>query len=275
MHGFLFNRGEKMSKSVGNVVSPASLVAAYGLDPVRYFFLREVPFGQDGNYSHEAIVQRINADLANDLGNLAQRSLSMIARNCAGAAPDPREAEPSPDDLAMLARADALLGEARRHMESFLIHLYVGAVFDVVAEANRYFANAEPWKLAKSDPARMRLVLYVTIETLRIAAILLQPVMPASMGKLLDLLAVPADARDLRGGWRRGDGRGPPRRARTPRAGQARCPRRRRSSRATSSPRRRREPAVSSTAIAISTFPTSPTNSTPSSSAPTPPASSG
>ena len=92
VHGFLFNRGEKMSKSVGNVVEPSRLVAAYGVDPLRYFFLREVPFGQDGNYSHEAIVQRINADLANDLGNLAQRSLSMIAKNCAGAVPDWREA---------------------------------------------------------------------------------------------------------------------------------------------------------------------------------------
>ncbi len=96
VHGFLFNRGEKMSKSVGNVVSPASLVAAYGLDPVRYFFLREVPFGQDGSYSHEAIVARLNADLANDLGNLAQRSLSMIAKNCGGKTPDWREATPAP-----------------------------------------------------------------------------------------------------------------------------------------------------------------------------------
>ena len=95
----------------------------------------------------------------------------------------------------MLARADALVGEARRHMQSFLIHLYVGGRFEVVSEANRYFANAEPWKLAKTDPARMRLVLYVTIETLRIAAILLQPVMPESMGRLLDLLAVAPDAR--------------------------------------------------------------------------------
>ena len=121
----------------------------------------------------------------------------MIAKNCEGRVPDPREAAPSPEDLAMLARADALLGQARRHMESFLIHLYVGAVFDIVAEANRYFANAEPWKLNKTDPARMRLVLYVTVETLRIAAILLQPVMPASMGKLLDLLSVPPAARSF------------------------------------------------------------------------------
>ncbi len=195
VHGFLFNRGEKMSKSVGNVVSPADLVTAYGLDPVRYFFLREVPFGQDGNYSHEAIVSRMNADLANDIGNLAQRSLSMIARNCASAVPDPLSAPPRAEDLTMLGRADAILGESRRHMRGYLIHLYVGAVFDVVAETNRYFANAEPWKLAKSDQARMRLVLYVTIETLRICAILLQPIMPGSMGKLLDLLGVPADQR--------------------------------------------------------------------------------
>ena len=207
VHGFLFNRGEKMSKSVGNVVSPADLVAAYGLDPVRYFFLREVPFGQDGSYSHEAIVNRMNADLANDIGNLAQRSLSMIARNCASAIPDPQDAMPAPEDLALLARADALVGEARRHMGSFLIHLYVGAVFDVVAETNRYFANAEPWKLAKSDPARMRLVLYVTIEALRVSAILLQPVIPGSMGKLLDLLGVPADRRSF-AALEAGDARG-------------------------------------------------------------------
>ncbi len=195
VHGFLFNRGEKMSKSVGNVVSPASLVAAYGLDPVRYFFLREVPFGQDGSYSHEAIVARMNADLANDLGNLAQRSLTMIARNCGGSVPDWREASPAAEDLAMLARADTLVGEARRHMQSFALHLYIGAVFDVASQANRYFANAEPWRLAGTDPARMRLVLYATIETLRIAAILLQPAMPASMGALLDLLSVAPQAR--------------------------------------------------------------------------------
>ena len=192
VHGFLFNRGEKMSKSVGNVVSPASLIADYGLDPVRYFFLREVPFGQDGNYSHEAIVARMNADLANDLGNLAQRSLSIVARNGAAV---PAPGAPAPADLELLAAADALAAIARDHMRGFHIHLYIGAVMDVIAAANRYFANAEPWRLAKSDPERMRVVLYVTLETLRIAAILLQPVMPSAMTKLLDLLAVPADRR--------------------------------------------------------------------------------
>jgi methionyl-tRNA synthetase len=195
VHGFLFNRGEKMSKSIGNVVSPASLVDAYGLDPVRYFFLREVTFGHDGSYSHEAIVARMNADLANDFGNLAKRSLTMIAKNCAGRAPDWRGAAAAKEDLAMLARADGLAGDARRHMRGFALHLYIGAVFEAVSEANRYFANAEPWRLARTDPARMGLVLYVTIETLRIAAILLQPIMPGSMGALLDLLAVAPETR--------------------------------------------------------------------------------
>ena len=194
VHGFLFNRGEKMSKSVGNVVSPADLVVNYGLDPVRYFLLRETPWGQDGNYSHELIVNRMNADLANDLGNLAQRSLTIVARNGAAV---PEADSFAPADAQMLNAAYAALDLARGHMRAFQLHLYIGAVMETVGAANRYFANAEPWKLAKSDPARMKAVLYVTLETLRVAAILLQPVMPGSMGKLLDLLAVPESKRNF------------------------------------------------------------------------------
>jgi methionyl-tRNA synthetase len=194
VHGFLFNRGEKMSKSVGNVISPTTLAEHYGVDPLRYFFLREVPFGQDGNYSHEAIVARITADLANDLGNLAQRSLSIVARNGA-AVPAIDENRLAEADREMLATTDALLGLARVHMRVFHFHLYIGAVMDAVGAANRYFANAEPWKLAKTDPERMAAVLYVTLETLRVAAILLQPVMPSAMARLLDLLAVAPENR--------------------------------------------------------------------------------
>jgi len=194
VHGFLFNRGEKMSKSTGNVVSPASLVSEYGVDQLRYFFLREVPFGQDGNYSHEAIVQRINADLANDLGNLAQRSLSMIARNCGGVVPDGKFVI-TQDSRDLLEQIDSLVGTARYHMASFAIHQYLAAVFDVIARTNRYFATNEPWKLAKTDPDHMRTVLYVTVEALRVVGTLLQPVMPAAMSKLLDLLAVAPDER--------------------------------------------------------------------------------
>jgi len=197
VHGFLFNRGEKMSKSVGNVVDPMELARLYGVDALRYFFLREVPFGQDGSYSQEAIVQRMNADLANDLGNLAQRSLSIIARNCGGAIPDWRDGVLSPEGRALLARADDLVHVAREHMKTFALHLYLGAVFEVVAEANRYFAAAEPWRLARSNPAQMRIVLYVTAEVLRIVAILLQPAMPASMEKLLDQLGVDLRSRSF------------------------------------------------------------------------------
>jgi methionyl-tRNA synthetase len=194
-HGFVFNRGEKMSKSVGNVIDPFNLIKAYGRDPVRYFFLREVPFGQDGNYSHEAIVQRINADLANDLGNLAQRSLSMIARNCSGVLPE--EGALTADDKQLLADTDALLHTARAAMKVQQIHQYLNAVWAVVADANRYFAAAAPWALRKTDPARMGTVLYVAAEVIRQVAILAQPAMPESAGKLLDLLGVGADGRDF------------------------------------------------------------------------------
>jgi methionyl-tRNA synthetase len=188
-HGFLFSRGEKMSKSVGNVVDPFNLADQYGVDQVRYFFLREVPFGQDGNYNHEAIVARINADLANDLGNLAQRSLSMIAKQLDGVLPEPGEF--SDNDKAMLAQADGMLELARTAMATQQIHQALNAVWAVVAEANRYFAGEAPWALAKTDPARQRTVLYVTAEVVRQVAILAQPVMPESSAKMLDSLGIP------------------------------------------------------------------------------------
>ena len=193
VHGFLFSRGEKMSKSVGNVVAPADLVRTYGQDQTRYFFLREVPFGQDGNYSHEAIVNRVNADLANDLGNLAQRSLSMIAKNCGGKVPVCGAL--SDADKEILAAADGIHAEARTAHETHAINKALDAIWRVVADANRYFAGQEPWALKKTDPARMDTVLYVTAEVLRIVGTLAQPYVPSSAAKLLDLLAVPADQR--------------------------------------------------------------------------------
>jgi methionyl-tRNA synthetase len=194
-HGFVFNRGEKMSKSVGNVIDPGALVAHYGLDQLRYFLLREIPFGQDGNYSHEAIVNRTNADLANDLGNLAQRSLSMIAKNCDAKVPQPGAFTDA--DEAILAQAVAALDTARKAVGSQALHLALAAIFGVVAEANRYFASQEPWALRKTDTARMETVLYVTAEVIRRVGILCQPFIPGSAGKLLDILAVPADKRDF------------------------------------------------------------------------------
>jgi methionyl-tRNA synthetase len=194
-HGFLFNRGEKMSKSVGNVVDPFNLADQYGVDQMRYFFLREVPFGQDGNYNHEAIVARINADLANDLGNLAQRSLSMIAKQLGGVLPAPGEF--SDNDKAILAQADAMLAQSRAAMATQQIHQWLNAVWAVVAEANRYFAGEAPWALAKTDPARQKTVLYVTAEVVRQIAILAAPAMPEASAKLLDSLGIPANARNF------------------------------------------------------------------------------
>ena len=192
-HGFLFNRGEKMSKSVGNVVDPISLAGAYGVDPIRYFLLREVPFGQDGNYSHEGIVQRINADLANDLGNLAQRSLSMIAKNCGGAVPEPGALTDA--DKTILAAADGLLPRVEAEIDAFAIHRALELIWGLIADANRYFAGEEPWAHKKTNPERMGTILYVTAEVVRQAAILVQAAMPESGAKLLDLLSVPATAR--------------------------------------------------------------------------------
>ncbi len=193
VHGFLFNRGEKMSKSVGNVIDPLQLIGQYGLDPFRYFFLREVPFGQDGNYSHEAIVNRTNADLANDLGNLAQRSLSMLAKNCKGRVPQPGPFTEA--DTALLEQSAALVGKSRALMQDFSLHLILAEIWRVVGEANRYFASEEPWIKRKTDPARMGTILYVTAEVLRRIAILVQPFIPRSASKLLDLLGTAEEAR--------------------------------------------------------------------------------
>jgi methionyl-tRNA synthetase len=192
-HGFLFNRGEKMSKSVGNVIDPFALADTYGVDQFRYFFLREVPFGQDGNYSHEAIINRINADLANDLGNLAQRSLTMINKQLGGLLSKPGVF--SDNDQAILAAADDMIGAAREHMKTQQLHQVLNTVWAVVADANRYFAGEAPWALAKTDPARQGTVLYVTAEVLRQVGIMCQPFMPTSAGKLLDLLGLPQGER--------------------------------------------------------------------------------
>lgn len=194
-HGFLLNRGEKMSKSVGNVVDPFAIIKEYGLDQLRYFLLREVPFGQDGVYSHQAIVSRTNADLANDLGNLAQRSLSMIAKNCDGCVPAYDLFKEQ--DTELFSECDRALEIARGAMAKQAPHIALTAIFSVVADANRYFATEEPWVLRKTDLKRFGTVLFTTIEVLRRVGIMVLPFIPQSAAKLLDLLAVPSDKRQL------------------------------------------------------------------------------
>jgi methionyl-tRNA synthetase len=196
-HGFLLNRGEKMSKSVGNVIDPVALVEKFGVDQVRYFLLREVPFGQDGSYSDEAMITRINTDLANELGNLAQRSLSMVAKNLDGIVPAPGDF--TLDDVELLSAAEGLLERVRADFDAQAMHLGLEAIWLMLGAANKYFSAQQPWVLRKSeseaDQVRFRTVLYTTCEAVRIAALLIQPVMPESAGKLLDLLAQPVEQR--------------------------------------------------------------------------------
>jgi len=194
-HGFLTVRGEKMSKSVGNVLDPMALVERYGSDAVRYFFAREVPFGRDGSFSDEAIVNRVNADLANDLGNLSQRCLSMITKNCSGVVTQGSGLKEI--DRALIAQMDACAGTVQQAMESYEIHSYASQVMSVVSEANRYFAAQEPWALKKTDPDRMSAILYTAAEIVRQAAILLSPIIPIGCKKLLDGLAIAEDGRDF------------------------------------------------------------------------------
>lgn len=186
IHGFLNNNGVKMSKSLGNVVAPSEWVDQYGLDQLRFFLLREVPFGADGAYSHEAIVGRMNADLANNLGNLAQRSLSMVGKNCGAAVPAP--AGFAPQDEALLEAADALMEFSRDAYSRQEFSRSLEGIWTVLGDTNAYFAEQQPWVLRKTDTERMQTVLYVTLEVLRKVALLVQPVMPGSAGALLDAL---------------------------------------------------------------------------------------
>ncbi len=194
-HGWWTNEGEKISKSLGNIIDPLELIKSYGLDQVRYFLMREVPFGRDGDFSRQAFVHRINGDLANDLGNLAQRSLSMIAKNCGATMPQPGIF--TDDDIRILEAAGDILETLRGHFDRQTIHRGLAKIWRVVRDANAYFAFQEPWALKKTDPDRMNTVLYVTAEVIRQLVILTQPVMPDSCTILLNQLGVGADARDF------------------------------------------------------------------------------
>jgi len=194
-HGWWTVEGEKMSKSLGNVIDPRDLVDAYGLDAVRFFLLREVPFGNDGDFSRRSLVNRLNTELANDLGNLAQRSLSLIARNCAGALPAHGSA--TPEDQALLAQARALPEKLRAAIDRQAFHEALEDVWKVIRASNAYIDHQAPWALRKTDLDRMAMVLRVLADVLRVVATVLQPFMPDAMEKMLDQLAVPADARQL------------------------------------------------------------------------------
>lgn len=194
-HGWWTIDGAKMSKSVGNVVDPMALVDRFGVDPVRFFLLREVPFGGDGDFSVRALIGRMNVELANDLGNLAQRSLSLVAKNCGGLLP---EAGPHTEaDSALLDAARALPGKLRGLIDRQMLHDALEEIWRVIRAGNAYIDHQAPWALRKTDLTRMGHVLRVLADTLRIIAIVLQPFMPGSMGRMLDQLGVPATARSF------------------------------------------------------------------------------
>ncbi len=194
-HGWWTVEGEKMSKSLGNVIEPRKLVETYGLDQVRYFLMREKPFGGDGTISHQALVTRINVELANDLGNLAQRTLTLIARNCAGRLPG-RGAE-TEDDRVLLEEAGALSDAARTRIDRQAFHEALEEIWKPVRAANAYIDRQAPWALSKTDPARMGAVLRVLTDVLRVVATLLQAFMPGAMARMLDQLGVAPDARAI------------------------------------------------------------------------------
>ncbi|MCX7373105.1 MAG: methionine--tRNA ligase [Alphaproteobacteria bacterium] len=192
-HGWWTNEGQKISKSLGNVIDPVALVDEFGLDAVRYFMLREVPFGQDGDFSRKALVNRLNGELADALGNLANRVLSLLARNCEGHLPAPAAAT----EAGFAALLVALPAVMTARMERQEFHNALEAVFEVIREANAYITREAPWALKKTDPTRMEAVLRNMHDALRVFATLLQPFMPGTMAKLLDQLGVPAELRDF------------------------------------------------------------------------------
>jgi methionyl-tRNA synthetase len=185
-HGFLLSRGEKMSKSVGNVVDPMVLADRFGVDALRYFLLREVTFGQDGSYSAEAIVNRANAELANSFGNLAQRTLSMIYKNLGGVLPVPGDAVADRELLAAVEEATAK--EMPEAFDRFAFSVGIEAWLKAVFACNAYVDTQAPWALRKTDPERMAAVLGTLVVAVRELTRAIAPIIPASADKLLSLI---------------------------------------------------------------------------------------
>lgn len=194
-HGWWTVEGEKMSKSTGNFIDARPLVDEFGLDTVRFFLLREVPFGNDGDFSRKALISRTNAELANGIGNLAQRTLSFVAKNAGGVVPPKGTLHET--DHVLLAEADALPEKVRAAVRRLAFHDALDEVWKLIRAADGYIDHQAPWTLKKTDTTRMNTVLFVLVSVLRTTGILLQPFMPDSMGKLLDQLGVAATARQF------------------------------------------------------------------------------
>ena len=192
-HGWWTNQGQKISKSLGNIIDPFELVKKYGLDQVRYFLLREVPFGNDGDFSHSAMISRANGELANDYGNLVQRVLSMIYKNCEEKIPIPNVF--SAEDAEILDMTYMTLEHLRGKIEVQEFSQGLESIWVLIRKANAYVDAQAPWALKKTDPMRMDTVLYVLAEVIRNVALLSQPFMPTASEKILNQLTIKQDNR--------------------------------------------------------------------------------
>ncbi|QHI95659.1 methionine--tRNA ligase [Aristophania vespae] len=194
-HGWWTVEGEKMSKSLGNVLDPKALSDEFGLDQLRFFLMREVPFGGDSNFSRRSMMTRMNVELANDLGNLAQRTLSLIAKNLDGILPD--RGELTSEDQAILRQADLLPDLMSGQIERLAISDALEEVWKLIRAANAYIDHQAPWALKKTDQKRMSDVLRVLYDVIRSIATMLQPYMPDTMSKMLDQLAILENEREF------------------------------------------------------------------------------
>ena len=195
-HGWWTNEGQKISKSLGNVINPFEIVEKYGVDQVRYFLMREIPFGNDGDFSVLQLVNRVNSDLSNSLGNLFQRVVSMVVKNCNGKIPKKPLVFLSQDKFLINSIKDKL-DDYRDLIDNQKLDQYLKNVWVIIGNANKYVDEQAPWLLKKNDFNRMEVVLYTLLETLKQIGIILQPFLPLSSNYILNHLSVSANLRNL------------------------------------------------------------------------------